>query len=322
MKTPVGECVDISKSLPGTGAPAYAPYRWAAADFQLGLRPARTDQWIFLSPNHSEIMRQKRARLREPERFYRSLPRSWEAQRELSRRVVEHLVKDHAGAFELDGRTLMNRLDGARVELDDGEPLWQLSQMIEEDFMLLQEVDGVLTITASSNAYSSSGRLVSAVGRDVRWAHIPVPTLTDKLGGRIDRVLGSVHESAPCERFNWQVTPLATLFFPQDNPHHANAAAMHRVGTLLRERPEQAGELLFIRVERQTLSRLPESRAVAFSLHTYADPLSTLESVPGSARAMLQLLEAYSDERWRYSEMDIVREALLAYLRLVAGRLL
>ena len=279
----------------------------------------RAEQWILPSPNYPEVMREKRARLREPGRLYASLPNSLDAQRELSRRVVDHLLKDHAEAFELDGRALISRLDGARTELDGGEPLWQLSQIIEEDFMLLQELEGTLTITASSNAYSSSGRLVAAVGHDINWAHIPVPALTDKLGGRIDRVLGSVHEKTPSERFNWQVTPIGTLFFPADDPHHANAAAMRRVVAQLREDPQRAGELLFIRVERQTLSRLPESKAVAFSLHTYSDPLSSLGGVPGGEQAILALLEAYSEERWRYSEMHIIREPLLAFLRLAVG---
>jgi hypothetical protein len=259
-------------------------------------------------------MREKRLRLGHRDRFYCALPGSLGAQRELCRRVVEHLLRDHAACFELDGRTLTSRLDSTQVMLDADEPLWQLSQLVEEDFMLLEEVDGTLVITAASNAYSSSGRLVAAVGRDVSWAHIPVPTLTARLGSRIDRVLASVHASTPCERFNWAVTPIATLFFPHENPHQVNAEAMHGVLSQLREHPERCGELLHVRVERQTLTRLPESHAVAFSLHTYSDPLSSMKSDPEAARAMLGLLEAYSAERWHYSEMDIVREPLLAYL--------
>jgi dimethylamine monooxygenase subunit A len=131
-------------------------------------------------------------------------------------------------------------------------------------------------------------------------------------------VLSSVHEDTPCERFNWQVTPMATLFFP-DDPHRANASAMHAVRAALGREPGSAGELLFIRVERQTLSRLPDSRAVAFSLHTYSDPLSVLAADPQGARSMLRLLEGYSESRWHYSEMDIVREPLLDYLRRVAA---
>jgi len=304
-----------------TAPPPYQPYRWASVDFTIGLRPVRKSDWIQFSPRHADNMREKRSRLSaQRERYYRTLPESLPAQRELRNLVVAHLVSDHADRYALTGATLTTRQESLAWPLDDPqiEPLWQLSEVIEEDFMLLQELEGVLRISASSNAYSSSGRLVAAVGQSVHWAHIPVPTLSQKLGVRIDRVLSSVHEDTPCERFNWQVTPMASLFFP-DDPHRANANAMHAVRDALCREPARAGELLFIRVERQTLSRLPASRAVAFSLHTYSDPLSVLGGDPPAALAMLRLLEGYAEARWHYSEMDIVRAPLLDYLRRVAA---
>jgi len=302
--------------------PRYQPYRWASAAFTIGLRPTRASEWIQFSPRHADNMLEKRRRLREEcARYYRTLPESQPAQRELRARVVAHLTADHADRYSLTGALLRSRGESLTWNLDDPdvEPLRQLSDIIEEDFMLLQEVDGTMRISAASNAYSSSGRLVAAAGQTVQWAHFPVPTLTDQLGGRIDRVLSSVHEETPCERFNWQVTPMRALFFPHADPHRANADAMHAVRDALCREPEGVGQFLFIRVERQTLSRLPESRAVAFSLHTYSDPLASLESDPDGARAMLGLLESYSEARWRYTEMDIVREPLLDYLRKMAA---
>jgi hypothetical protein len=62
-----------------------------------------------------------------------------------------------------------------------------------------------------------------------------------------------------------------------------------------------------------------DSNAVAFSLHTYSDPLSSIRSDPESVRAMLALLRNYTEERWQYSEMDIVREPLLLWLETAAS---
>ena len=197
---------------------------------------------------------------------------------------------------------------------DSSEPLLQLSYLIEEDFMLLEEAEGKLQITAASNAYSSSGRLAASVGQDMAWAHEPVPKLTDKIGGKIARVLGSILTATPCERFNWQITPIATVFFPHDDPHAANAAAMREILADLCRDPSRAGELLWIRVERQALVRLPDSAALVFSLHTYSDRLSSVQSDGESVRAILALLKGYSDERWKYSEMAIVREPLMIWL--------
>ena len=304
------------------GRPLYRPYRWAAADFQVGLRPIRPSQWILIDSAHQAIMREKRERLAAfPTLYYRTLPDSLAAQQELRERVIAHVVTDYPQHFERTGSLVRSRVTGVECDLTDHstEPLRQLSDLIEEDFMLIQEVDGAPRITAASNAYSSSGRLVASVGRDIAWAHQPVPGLTLKLGSRINRVLDSVHTATPCERFNWQLTPMSTIFFPHDDPHAANAAAMHGICRSLCENPERAGELLWIRVERQTLSRLPDSRAVAFSLHTYSDPLSSLRADVESVRAMLALLRAYSEERWKYSEMDIVREPVIAWLESAAN---
>jgi hypothetical protein len=302
--------------------PRYRPYRWAGVDFQLGLRRIRPDSWILIGGEHSEMMRQKRARLDDYRSFYYgSLPDSLPAQRELRQRVTTHLLADHSQSFVRNGSEIRSLITGQVIDLDDHttEPLLQLSYLIEEDFMLLDKVGGAARITAASNAYSTSGRLVASVGHDVAWAHEPVPRLTDKLGVRINQVIDSIHPAYPCERFNWQLTPMATVFFPHDNPHAANAAAMHEAVEKLRHDPGRAGELLWLRVERQTLSRLPDSNAVAFSLHTYSDPLSSVQSDLESLRAILALLKGYSEERWKYSEMDIVREPLLAWLAAAAS---
>jgi len=302
--------------------PLYRPYRWASADFQLGLRPITPESWILIGADHAEIMRQKHDRLnRFRPYYYRTLTESLPAQRELRDRVTTHLVTDHPDSFHRLGSVVRSVITGQTLDLNDDsvEPLLQLSYMIEEDFMLLDEDGGIPRITAAANAYSSSGRLVASVGHDMAWTHALVPQLTQKLGTRINRVIGSVHAATPCERFNWQLTPMASVFFPYSDPHAANAAAMQHISAELRRDPARAGELLWIRVERQTLSRLPDSNATAFSLHTYSDPLSSIRSDLESLRAIRALLTDYTEERWKYSEMDIVREPLMLWLEAAAS---
>jgi len=305
-----------------TARPLYRPYRWASADFQLGLRPITPESWILIGADHAEIMRQKRDRLnRFRPYYYRTLTESLPAQRELRDRVTTHLVTDHPESFQRLGSLVRSVITGQTLDLNDDsvEPLLQLSCMIEEDFMLLDEDGGIPRITAAANAYSSSGRLVASVGHDMAWTHALVPQLTQKLGTRINRVIGSVHAATPCERFNWQLTPMASVFFPHSDPHAANAAAMQHISAELRRDPGRAGELLWIRVERQTLSRLPDSNATAFSLHTYSDPLSSIRSDLESLRAIRALLTDYTEERWKYSEMDMVREPLMLWLEAAAS---
>jgi dimethylamine monooxygenase subunit A len=302
-------------------APHFRPYRWAAPEFQIGLQPIGPRDWLLFDGNYADFMYAKRKQLSlSPELFYRTMPGSLAAQRELRRMVVAHLLEEHAALFSVSDGTLMCAAGNHSWDLNDEsvEPLWQLSDFVQEDFMLLQEIDGRLSITATSNAYSSSGRLVAAVGRDVRWAHEPVPNLTALQGSRIDRILGSVHEDALSARFNWQITPLSSIFFPPD-PHAANQTALRSVSAQLSKDPSLAPSLLHMRVERQTLRRLPETRAVAFSLHTYSDPLSSLIDDPAALHALLALLRDYSAARLQYSEMDAVHAAVIAWIEMLSG---
>jgi dimethylamine monooxygenase subunit A len=297
-------------------APRFRPYRWGAATFQVGLQPINRGDWLIVDDDYASVMRAKRRQLTgAPERFYKTLPGSLAAQRELKRMVVAHLTQSHGKSFSLDNETLVSTIDGHSWNLGDAstEPLWQLSGIVQEDFMLLEGLDGRMTITAASNPYSSSGRLVASVGRDIHWAHEPVPTLTATLGPRIERILQSVHEDAPCARFNWQLTPLGSIFFPHD-PHAANNLALKAVSAQLREDPSLAPSLLYMRVERQTLRRLPETRAVAFSIHTYSDPLATLAPDTVSCESLLKLLRSYPLERLQYNEMHTIRDAVIAWL--------
>jgi len=241
--------------------------------------------------------------------------RTLAAQTELRHAVSTHLATHFPQLFTLNGSLLTAQSDGNTLNLhdDSDDPLRQLSRIVQEDFMLIQEIDGRQTITAAANAYSSSGRLVASVGRNLRWAHEPVPHLSASLGLRIDRIIASVHENSPCARFNWQLTPLSSIFLPPD-PHAANQAALKSVRARLQEDPALAGQLLNVRVERQTLRRLPATRAIAFSIHTYSDPLASIATDFSSVQSMLKLLRQYSGDRLRYTEMDGIQEAVVMWL--------
>jgi hypothetical protein len=141
---------------------------------------------------------------------------------------------------------------------------------------------------------------------------MPTPDLRKSLGSPIDRVPATVHEDFSSERFNWLLTPLSSLLFPEDL-RAASAEALRSVNAQLSRDASPAGSLLHIRVERETLRRLPMTRAVVFSFHTYSDPLSSIAADSASVNALIRLLKAYSPERLKYNEMDTTRDAAVAW---------
>lgn len=307
----------MNDSMAGVPAgPLHRPYLSSGALFQIGTRPMEPAQWLAIGPDHTSFLREKRGRLKaNPLPFYRTTPGSLSAQIELRDRIVAHLLAQHADVFTMANGRLVDQVEGTAHELDSpgAEPLAVIGQFLEEDFILLQQVDGQDQITAAANAYSSSGRIVSSVGRSIPWAHKFVPTLNDQLGPRIDRVLGNIKVDAPVERFNWLLTPISSRLFPED-PHAANTAAVGKINAALVENPIRAGEILWIRVERQTLLRLPESGALAFSIYTYSDPLSSIAGDRESLAAMHRLIGSYSEDRMNYAAMAPIREPVLKWL--------
>jgi hypothetical protein len=90
--------------------------------------------------------------------------------------------------------------------------------------------------------------------------------------------------------------------------------AAARTAAVLDDDYQRAGDLLWLRVERQTFVRLPESRALAFGIYTYSHPLSSLAGDNISLAALHRLLGEYSQDRLIYSAMLAIKAPLMRWL--------
>ena len=301
--------------------PLHRPYRHDAAIFQIGLKPLAPSGLIDLGTDHQAFMAAKRARLAgRPASFYGAMAESLPAQEELLRLVVEDLRSNHRNDFRVDEGRVIDLVDGSIHDLaaPGREPLEAAADLLEEDLILLQEDGPDVKVIAASNAYSTTRRIVSCVGRSMRFAHEFVPGLNEKLGGRIDRVLGHVQHGTPVVRYNWVVTPFGDRLAPEtaEGSFAGSAAA---VSSVLAEDFSRVPDLLWVRSERQAFVRLPETDTVAFFLHTYSDPLSLLADDRESLAAMRKLLEEYSEERLRYSSMGAIKEPVMRWIESTIG---
>jgi hypothetical protein len=136
--------------------------------------------------------------------------------------------------------------------------------------------------------------------------HDPVPFYGDRLARPVDRFFASLKSGRIALRMNWTVTSKPALFQPSG--HNQN------------DRPpmlpsRDVGENLFLRVERQTFRRLPESGAVAFGIRLHVTKLAAAVKRPDDARRLAAAVDALPPEMSRYKSMLPIREALLGYLR-------
>jgi hypothetical protein len=78
--------------------------------------------------------------------------------------------------------------------------------------------------------------------------------------------------------------------------------------------PENAGDRLFVRVERQTLSRLPASDAVLFTIRVHVYPLAHIVAHAGIAARLADAVRALPPETSHYKSLPTFQAALLTYL--------
>ena len=78
--------------------------------------------------------------------------------------------------------------------------------------------------------------------------------------------------------------------------------------------PENAGERLYLRVERQTLRRLPQSGAILFGIRVHSYPLARAITTPAHAARLAEAVRALPEATVHYKSLKVFGPALLAWL--------
>ena len=124
------------------------------------------------------------------------------------------------------------------------------------------------TLVAACVASPSVWRLADKIGRPLGEVHAPVPGFASgtRADALIERMFDALRPDAPVVRGNWSLHADAVLHLPRHADDHAARLARAPL------------EALWLRRERQTLSRLPASGSVLFTIHTAHDRVAALDA--------------------------------------------
>ncbi|GHG93041.1 heme-dependent oxidative N-demethylase family protein [Pseudodonghicola xiamenensis] len=149
------------------------------------------------------------------------------------------------------------RPDGVRVPVDRDDPMATLGRLVQEDFLILQKPEAAAEhiLTAGVLCFPASWTLTEKFMKPLTRIHVPVPSYDDNIAARVQRLFDGIQVDRPLWRFNalWYDDP--ELFHPRresDQRPHRTAPGTG-----------------YFRSERQTMRRLPETRAVVFGVHTF-----------------------------------------------------
>jgi len=104
-------------------------------------------------------------------------------------------------------------------------------------------------------------------------------------------------------RINWSLNENSTLFQP--GGHGVLEAAPHLTS-------ENAGTEVFLRLERQTLRRLPMTSAILFTIRILQCPLEELND--SEAHQLAQTLRYWPEDLRIYKSFPVYGPAVLSYL--------
>lgn len=186
-------------------------------------------------------------------------------------------------------------------------PLMAAARLVAEDLAILQTSPEGWRLTAGCICFPSSWSLPDKLGKPLHEVHGPVPDF--QTGTRnatiIERIFDNLRPDEPVIRWNWSLYGTDTL-------HHPHLSPPQRFG-----RGDRA-DTVYLRVERQTLRKLPQTDAVLFTIGIHLTPLEAIEAHPERERltqGLIRQIEALDEAQSEYKGLRAERERLLHRLR-------
>ncbi len=274
--------------------PPYEPWRETSGVFRwrLGVRPLDMADWIEIDEHHGdEIAAKARIMATNAATALVALDDAEPECAEVADALAAHLRQRFPEQF-------------AGLELDASlHPLDAIARQVQEDLVVMAERDGRMVFVAGSVCFPNRWDLRSKLGRTMSEVHEPVALLNEQLEGVIDDVLRRLSPDRPMWRLGWGVIDTDDLYQPLDGtaaprPVDAPPAAHH------------------LRIERETLTRHPNTGCILFTIRTHQMPLPDLRLVDAaSAAALADAIASMPDPIGDYKQLRHTGPAIAAWLR-------
>lgn len=206
--------------------------------------------------------------------------------------------------FNRNGQKLHNAVSNTSIPLTPSSPsaaLEILGEHVDTDFLLLlpssAKPDGspIYHLQAFVTCFPSGFSTREKCGKPLAEIHRPVPGYESKLERSMDRFFARVECGKAYRRANWTVTTNDLLFTEGGNHLYAddektqreinkdkakslNASPTNVEAKLQQQKDEVIVDDCRLRCERQTLHRLPQTRALVFAFKTYQYKLSEVKA--------------------------------------------
>lgn len=280
----------------------------------MGVKTLPYEDWLFIE-NTYETRTNERMRIFENYKEHTMLhnPVAEDAIRETYDTVFDFMCKQYPSCFRKDGgNRISNLIKGTTISPEKGDVtqlIYALGENIEEDLLIMMknEEDGLYYLRGGTFGFPSGFDPAEKMNKPLKDIHGPVPGYKEKLEKAMDSYFDRIKSDRWVVRYNWSIQPHTELYSPGGN--HADQ------DTVVEEL--NANDLdfskVFLRVERQTLTRLPKTGAVLFSIRTYLTPLAQLRK-ESCIDELVPAIEALPEDMAHYKRRKAWAQAVKDYL--------
>ena len=217
-----------------------------------GVKPVSVEDWVYKSDQYDAQMAYRHDLLSfQKDAVFRAAEDSLEACLEL--------------------RDIICGEKGVKPLIGD-HPLINAASHVQEDLCVLQKQGDYHLLTAAVMCFPSSWDFREKLGRSIDSIHGPVPEFS-KVSNTVERMLSAIRVDQPLGRANF-------LIYTDPELHQPRSEGIAK--------PIDPKAPRYVRVERQTFRRLPETLAVIFTIHTFVVPASILSAEDHAALAKLK----------------------------------
>ncbi|KAF2225145.1 hypothetical protein BDZ85DRAFT_233593 [Elsinoe ampelina] len=278
---------DIDRALPRP----YRPFRWAYHQ-TMSLTKLDPDWWLELESTYRQRITQRLTLYTtHGSSVLQSLPGSELACKELMELALLFLTTRYPHYFTLTSASpssrpthFHNHILSTTTNLLTTPPLLTLLHNIPEDFalMLRSPSTGAYHFRAGIICSSLGWTLGTKISLPLSAIHAPVPDYAAKMAMSMDRFFSRMPCDRPIQRGSWGLEKGTPLYLPPEDEEMATRGDQD---------PALGVEDVNLRVDWQTLRRLPLSGAVCFNFKAVFTPLEEMRDEPGVPALVRRILE-------------------------------
>ncbi len=283
--------------------PIHKPYLDGQGGVKIGLSPISESKWLEIDDKFIEEIDLKKELLKTNRNEVLQIAENCEEeQNEILEYILDYLQKFHSEKFKISQDSVYVESTNDSYKLNQFEnPIELASLLVQEDLVLMSPRKDKFYLEAASLSAPSHWSLTEKFSKSLMDLHNGVPGYKEDIGKRVDEIFNKLPAERILERYNWSIYDDPKLF----QPVHSKPLVEFKVA-----KPNK----LFLRVERQTIRKLPKYGTVLFTIRVHVDPIESILNDKHSLKSLKMAVENLSGSMKEYKSINQFEKSLIDWL--------